>query len=132
VHTGKDSLLNSLKEVSMNQEGKAETIRVFAGDDFCKKNNIDGMDLLKIDTEGYELEVLKGFSGMISAGKIRAIFCEVGFDRSNKRNTYLNDVIDFTNDQGFRFYGLYDMFNKTLVNGSEYGSALFVYPAKLK
>lgn len=131
VYTGKDSLLNSLKEVSMNQEGRTETIKVVTGDDFCKKNNVDQIDLLKIDTEGYELEVLKGFTEMIAAGKIRAIFCEVGFDKSNKRNTFLNDVLNFTSDRGFQFYGLYDMFNKTLVNGSDFGSALFVHPVKL-
>jgi len=126
VHTGKDSLLNSLKDVSMNQEGTKETIKVLTGDVFCKANDIDQIDLLKIDTEGYELEVLNGFAEMLAAGKIKSIFCEVGFDRLNNRNTFMNDVINYASKAGFQFYGVYDIFNKKLRTGSDYGSILFV------
>jgi FkbM family methyltransferase len=128
VHTGKDSLLNSLKQVSMNEGGEVETIHVNTGDNFCAQHNISYVDLLKIDTEGYELEVLKGSRDLLQTAKIKAVYCEVGFTKSNQRNTFLNDVIDFLEPYSYEFYGLYDMYNKRMNSGSDYGSALFVKP----
>ena len=131
TYSGKDSLLNSLKNqdpASMKKGGTVETIHVNTGDAFSRKNRIDYIDLLKIDTEGFELEVLKGSADLLKSSKIKAIYCEVGFNRTNKQNTYLNDVLDFLNPYGYEFYGLYDLYNKRLNGGSDYGSVLFVKP----
>ncbi|UCH22576.1 MAG: FkbM family methyltransferase [Deltaproteobacteria bacterium] len=38
----------------------AEGISAVTIDDFCKQNHISRVDLIKIDTDGYELQVLKG------------------------------------------------------------------------
>lgn len=129
--TGRNSVLNSLNPESMNMEGKSEIIQINNGDQFCVENKIEYIDLLKIDTEGFEVQVLKGFSGMMGNSKIGSVFCEVGFRKSNKRNTYINDVFDFLGEHGFEFYGLYDMYNKHLVKGSDFGSVFFVKAVKL-
>ena len=42
-------------------------------DSFCKENEINKIDFLKIDVEGYELEVIKGAKNMIDAGNISII-----------------------------------------------------------
>ncbi|MDJ1482172.1 FkbM family methyltransferase [Cytophagaceae bacterium YF14B1] len=42
-------------------------------DNFCSENNIERIHLLKIDTEGHEMEVLKGAKQMIQGGKIDMI-----------------------------------------------------------
>lgn len=60
-------------------ETQAVKIAVTSGDLYCQKNNIPSIDLLKIDVEGYENNVLTGFSGMLSAGKIKIIQFEYGF-----------------------------------------------------
>ena len=51
-------------------------IKVIRLDDFLEEHSIDSIDLLKIDTEGNELNVLKGLVNWISQGKIRAIHFE--------------------------------------------------------
>ena len=43
---------------------------------FCIKNNIDKIDLLKLDTEGSEYEVLLGGRKMLLNNKIKTIFFE--------------------------------------------------------
>ncbi len=48
------------------------------GDDFCKKLNIESIDFLKIDTEGNDFKVLKGFENKIKNNKIRLIQFEYG------------------------------------------------------
>ena len=109
-----------------NAAGFTEVIEVSTGDQFCATNNIDEIDLLKIDTEGYEMPVLQGFSNMLKHSKINAVYCEVGFNPVNKKNTYINEVIDFANQNGFQFYGLYDLANFQISNGLNFGNILFL------
>ena len=40
-------------------------IKILSLDYFIEKNNIQNIDLLKIDTEGYEFNVLKGYQNII-------------------------------------------------------------------
>jgi FkbM family methyltransferase len=47
-------------------------------EDFCAKRGIKEIDLLKIDTEGNELEVLKGCGKMLYEGRIKIIQFEFG------------------------------------------------------
>lgn len=57
----KDSVLNSLNPLAMSKnEGKREEKTVQPGDLFCSRYNINHINLLKIDTEGFELNVLSG------------------------------------------------------------------------
>lgn len=123
----RSSALNSLKKEAMNQnDGIKETIEVMTGDIFCQENSISEIDLLKIDTEGYEIKVLEGFSKMISDSRIKAIYCEVGFSPINKRNTYINELFDFASQNDFQFYGLYEVYNKRINEGNNFGNILFI------
>jgi FkbM family methyltransferase len=57
---------------------KKETIDLSTIDLFCEEHGITHIDLLKIDVEGYEIEVLKGAKKMIESGKIPYIQFEFG------------------------------------------------------
>jgi FkbM family methyltransferase len=121
------STLNSLKELSQNIDSNfTETIQVISGDLFCRQNNINQIDLLKIDTEGFEIEVLKGFSEMVKNSQIKAIYCEVGFHSENNRNTYINKIFDLMMANNFKFYGLYEINNMPIKRSVNYGNALFI------
>lgn len=54
-----------------------EAIQVTRLDDYCRERNIQQIDFLKIDTEGFELEVLKGGRDIVLAGT-RVIQFEYG------------------------------------------------------
>jgi hypothetical protein len=53
--------------------------RVTSGDEFCAEHSIDQIDFLKIDVEGAEWDVLRGFESMLSRGAIRAVQFEYGY-----------------------------------------------------
>lgn len=122
-----DSSLNSLRDVVMNQKSNAkeEIVKIDTLDNYCFKNSISKIDFLKIDTEGYELNVLEGAVNMLSNTGISFIYCEVGFLKQNERNTYFADLTEWLAEKNYYFFGLYQLVS----NGwsSEFGNALFVH-----
>lgn len=52
---------------------------VMKGDDYVKSRNIKSIDYLKIDTEGAEDQVFKGFENTLKEGKIKVIQFEYGY-----------------------------------------------------
>lgn len=46
-------------------------------DNFCEQHNIDCIDILKIDTQGFDVEVLKGAGRLLSERKIGLVFTEI-------------------------------------------------------
>ena len=74
--------------------------RVITGDDYCSLNRIESIDLLKIDVEGAENLVLKGFSGMFAKGAISCVQFEFGLANIYSR-FLLNDFWHFLSGCGF-------------------------------
>ncbi len=57
------------------------SVKMSTIDTFAETHKIDRIDFLKIDTEGHELEVLRGARGLLNAGKIRYVQFE--FNKMN-------------------------------------------------
>lgn len=76
-------------------------------DNFCLNKNIPVIDLLKIDTEGAELEVLKGCQRMLSKKSIRFIQVEYGGTYPDSGITF-KDVLSFMEPFGYRAYDFED------------------------
>ena len=80
------------------------------GKDYAIEKNIKSIDFLKIDTEGYELNVLQGFEDFLENVKIIQ-FEYGGTFLDNKKK--LIDVIDYLKQRGF-----YN-FSYLIANGTE-------------
>lgn len=68
--------LNSVLSSTLDFENtgtKKIDCQIKAGKTYCLENNIESIDFLKIDVEGAEYKVLKGFEELLKAGKIRII-----------------------------------------------------------
>lgn len=124
---GEYSALNSLKDDVMNTniQAKEERITIETLDNYCFKNKISKIDFLKIDTEGYEMNVLEGAKNMLNAGKVSIIFCEVGFLKENNRNTYFADLTEWLANKEYYFNGLYQLVSNDYK--IEFGNALYVH-----
>lgn len=48
-------------------------VRLEHGDELLAQCGIDHLDLLKVDAEGYDLHVLRGFSGAFAAGRVTVV-----------------------------------------------------------
>jgi FkbM family methyltransferase len=75
-------------------------IQVITLDSFIDKHNIQSIDLLKIDTEGYELNVLKGASKY--SQKIKLIYFEHHYDDMIIKNYKFGDIHNLLKEKGFK------------------------------
>lgn len=61
------------------------------------------VDMIKIDTEGYEWQVLEGLSGSIDAGRVDNVFLEFGRHQGHLGQTF-EQFFDFFHARGWRVY----------------------------
>jgi len=66
---------------------------------FIEKKNLTNIDILKIDTEGYELEVLKGLEKNIQL--INFIYFEHHYDNMIKKNYKFSEIHEFLSENNF-------------------------------
>ena len=77
----------------MNSDGPGSVIvPVDTLDNLCSRLEIEKVDFLKIDTEGADLDVLRGASNTIAANKLGLVLAEYGFDQADKRHTLFLDM----------------------------------------
>lgn len=86
----------------------SEAVDIRTVDGFAADNQIKRIDLLKIDTEGFDLEVLKGAQGMLASGKIPFVLVEVGFHPGDPRHVLFDDVRSYLLPMGFAVFGFYE------------------------
>jgi FkbM family methyltransferase len=105
------SLNNSLQqtiEAPFPADTAYETVEIDTLDAFCARQGIERIDFLKIDTEGWDLEVLRGGSGLLSDHRVRMIQAEVGMNPHNRKHVPLRGIQEFLEAAGFVLFGLYD------------------------
>jgi FkbM family methyltransferase len=102
-------------------------VRVETLDDFCAERRIDGIDLLKIDAQGADLLVMRGGARTFAAGKVRAAYFEVTFDRNYHGQATFHECFDFLAAFGFEFVDFYEKV-RTARSSMAYCNALFVAP----
>ena len=77
-----------------------EEIEIIKLDDFLVKQRIEEIELLKIDTEGYEFEVVKGSINKLQ--NIKIIYFEHHYDDMVKKNYTFRDINSFLISNNFK------------------------------
>jgi FkbM family methyltransferase len=109
--SGYNSLNPAVNLPSDAMNALSEEIMVDTLDTFCSRNNISEIDLIKIDTEGLDVKVLKGGENLLRAGKIHYIYVECTFDRSNLQNTLIDDLRDYLSQFNYKVRAIYEQSN---------------------
>lgn len=99
-HSVNDSLLPMPGADSTIVEVQVRTI-----DDF----GLDRIDFLKIDTQGYDLNVLRGASRMLAERRIRAFCAELIFHEMYVGQPAFTELLEFARGTGYECLGFYDM-----------------------
>ena len=94
-------------------------------DDFCLDEKIENIDVLKMDTEGSELNILKGAIKLLSENKINVIYTEISDTKKNfiEKEKY---IINFLNSYGFELKKKYQIRSFSILSGLRATDNLFV------
>lgn len=87
---------------------KRFNVDVVTIDSLLSSRGLTQVDLLKIDTEGFDLEVLKGASETLGKNMVSVVLCETFFVNYRKDQCFFWDIASFMHQFSYYFVGLYD------------------------
>ena len=99
-------------------------------DNFCLSQKIENIDVLKIDTEGNEINVLKGAKKLLLENRIKLIYVEI-VDAKKTFKEKEKSLIDLLNDYNFDLRKTYSTWGLGLTSGLKATDNLFVHKSLL-
>lgn len=100
-------------------------VNVTSVDDYCAKNKINDIHILKSDTEGFELKVLEGAKKMMKKNKIQFVLIELFFDLNFIGQSSVGEIFSYLEENNFSLVKFYD-FSLTGQGLASKSDALFI------
>lgn len=89
-----------------------ETVMVTTAVEFCRENNIEHINIFKVDTEGFDLEVLRGAEPLIRESRIDLVQVEAGMNPENEHHMYFETLTEYMHALDYRLIGIYHQHNE--------------------
>ena len=100
-------------------------------DNYCEQKNISYIDLLKIDTQGFDYNVLLGARKTMDANKIRALYMEFTlqdvYDDTPRMDIVLKEIFD----HGFKLVCFYNFHQDPNLFHTRWTDGLFIADSSL-
>ena len=81
-------------------------------DDYVPTQNWNDVHVLKINAEGYDLEILKGGRSLLEQGKIHLIFTQMNYEQLYENQGGFLELHSFLTDQKYSLVGCYETASK--------------------
>ena len=107
------------------------TVPMTTVDAYMETAGLDAIDVLKIDTEGYELPVLRGAQQALESGAIRFVLAECEFERSDvEPHGLFSELFDHLTPLGYHVVCFYCQ--GVFSTGWHWGDVLFMRPTEVR
>lgn len=110
---GHDVMSSLLKPAAKGWNGRgwkdikqSYMVDVTTVDTYCAQHSIDRVDLFKTDTQGYDLNVLKGAVKTLST--VGFVYIEMNLIEMYEGQASFDDLYRFLSDHGFVLHGIYE------------------------
>jgi FkbM family methyltransferase len=111
AHAGssdQNRILKAGEEQLVSKDVQLENIRMQTLSGFCQEQRVPTIDYLKIDTEGFDLEVVKSGQDMLSSSAINFIEVEVGMNPANTLHVSLEEMKKYLESYQYYLFGIYE------------------------
>jgi FkbM family methyltransferase len=106
-----ETVSSALPETAKDHQEYIE-IPMYTVDEVLKRKDIIKADFIKLDVQGFELEVLKGASKTLESAEV--VLMEVSLIEINKGAPLINDVMQFMISKGFVCYDICSIVRRPL------------------
>lgn len=113
-------------KTSINKFVSSTKVKISTLDDYFLNNNVDKIDLLKIDTQGYEDKVLEGSMSTLKRNKVKAIVTELMFDNVYDKYFTFSDIEKYLLPNDFRMVGIYLSSNSIFENLTFFADIIYL------
>ena len=116
---GSSSLLPSLSKGKIAWENRAletvstTTVQCQTLDNFCLENNIENINLLKLDIQGAELNALHGAKRLLINGGISIIYTEISIYQSYKSQGEFHRILSLLHEYNFELFNIYKAIHRS-------------------
>lgn len=90
-----------------------EAVAVLTGDSYCAANGITEIQLLKIDTEGFDLEVLKGFESMLAGQFVDVVQVEASMNPFNRKHVSFFEIVHHLQVKGYHLFRVHEQVHES-------------------
>jgi FkbM family methyltransferase len=119
-----------LSESGWGEITKETLVEVKTIDRFCDDEQIEYIDILKSDTQGFDFEVFKGAEGAIRANRIGLIYFEIIFSNMYKNLPPFAQIYEYLTLHDFLLVSFYQFhYQKQLASWTD---ALFVHKSYIQ
>lgn len=135
MHSYSNAAINALSPIAPGAEGlidgsvvasAAVEVALQSLRQFCVDEGLERIDILKLDTQGHELEILQGERELLRSGKVRFILVELLFSPLYATQARAGEVIGLLESCGFKLFDFYD-FVYDERSGLKWGDALLEF-----
>ena len=123
LNTNKDWYANKNKRYTTFVASK-QKVKVSTLDDYIDTKKIKEIDLLKMDTQGYEEKILEGSIGALKNNSIKIIIAEIIFNDVYEKYFLFSDIEKHLIPNNFRLVGI-EVNNNNIFEGTAFGADLY-------
>jgi FkbM family methyltransferase len=125
THSDMSSMLEPGSEPWGEVKGRVE-VPARTLDGYADEHGIERIDVLKSDTQGFDLEVLRGATDLLTKRRIRLVFLEVNFNDAYQGLPRLDEIYGFLHERGFRLVAFYSFHYQP--DRASWADAMFINP----
>lgn len=105
-------LLNTSRDVAVSDKSPVEEVSLDTLDGFCLDHNITHINYLKIDTEGGDMDVLRGAENILTRQQVDVVEVEAGMNIRNRRHVPFAALSKFFEEENYFLFGVYEQVNE--------------------
>lgn len=111
VHLQAQAQLSHIVPASSAGGADVESVDAVTLDAYCAQHQIRRIDILKTDTEGHDLAVLKGASQLFADGSVNWVFVEVTFDPDDATHSQFSEICEWLRARSLAPWCFYDPYH---------------------